>query len=84
VARRNVLPRLELALDHAISSALTRLAQIFPADLLADLTSLAGDLAPAAPYDPAIPSPIALCANLRTSPEPLAAALDTGSRYSTS
>ena len=72
----NVLPRLELALDHAISSALTRLAQIFPADLLADLTSLAADLAPAAPYDPAIPSPIALCANLRTSPEPLAAALD--------
>jgi ATP-dependent exoDNAse (exonuclease V) beta subunit len=72
----NVLPRLELALDHAISSALTHLAQIFPADLLADLTSLAADLAPAAPYDPEVPSPIALCANLRTPPEPIAAALD--------
>jgi ATP-dependent exoDNAse (exonuclease V) beta subunit len=72
----NVLPRLELALDHAISSALTRLAQIFPADLLADLTSLAADLAPAAPYNPEVPSPIALCANLRTPPEPRAAALD--------
>jgi ATP-dependent exoDNAse (exonuclease V) beta subunit len=72
----NVLPRLELALDHAISSALTRLAQIFPADLLASLTGLAADLAPAAPYDPEVPSPIALCANLRTPPKPLAAALD--------
>ncbi len=72
----NVLPRLELALDHAISTALARLAQVIPADLLADLTSLAADLAPAAPYDPEVPSPIALCANLRTPPEPLAAALD--------
>ena len=72
----NVLPRLELALDHAISTALTRLAQIFPADLLDDLTGLAADLAPAAPYDPEVPSPIALCANLRTPPEPIAAALD--------
>ena len=72
----NVLPRLELALDHAIRSALTHLAQIFPADLLANLTSLAADLAPAAPYDPEVPSPIALCANLRTPPEPIAAALD--------
>ena len=72
----NVLPRLELALDHAIRSTLTPLAQIFPADLLADLTGLAADLAPAAPYDPEVPSPIALCANLRTPPEPIAAALD--------
>jgi ATP-dependent helicase/nuclease subunit A len=71
-----VLPRLELALDHAIRAALTPLAQAFPADLLADLTSLAADLAPAAPYDPEVPSPIALCANLRTPPKPIAAALD--------
>jgi ATP-dependent exoDNAse (exonuclease V) beta subunit len=72
----NVLPRLELALDHAISSALTHLAQILPSDLLANLTSLAADLAPAAPYNLEVPSPIALCANLRTPPEPIAAALD--------
>jgi ATP-dependent exoDNAse (exonuclease V) beta subunit len=72
----NVLPRLELALDHAIRASLTPLAQAFPADLLANLTSLAADLAPAAPYNPEVPSPIALCANLRTPPEPIAAALD--------
>ena len=72
----NVLPRLELALDHAIRAALTPLAQAFPADLLAELTNLAADLAPAAPYDPKGPSPIALCADLRTPPAPLAAHLD--------
>ncbi len=72
----NVLPRLELALDHAIRAVLTPLAQAFPADLLADLTSLAADLAAAAPYAPGTPSPIALCADLRTPPAPLAAHLD--------
>jgi ATP-dependent helicase/nuclease subunit A len=72
----NVLPRLELALDHAISSALARLAQIFPADLLANLTSLAADLAPATPYNPEAPSPIALCANLHSPPEALPEHLD--------
>ena len=72
----NVLPRLELALDHAIQAVLTPLAQAFPADLLAQLTTLAADLAHAAPYDPQVPSPIALCTNLRTPPKPIAAALD--------
>ncbi len=72
----NVLPRLELALDQAIRADLTTLAQAFPANLLADLTNLAADLAPAAPYDPELPSPIALCANLRTPPEALAEHLD--------
>src|SRR6185437_5983087 len=33
-----VRPRLELALDHAICSQLSRLEQAFPADVLADLT----------------------------------------------
>ena len=72
----NVLPRLELALDHAIRAVLTPLAEAFPSDLLAELTYLAADLAPAAPYDSDVPSPIALCADLRTPPEPLAAHLD--------
>ena len=48
----NVLPRLELALDHAIRATLIPLAEAFPSDLLAELTHLAADLAPAAPYDP--------------------------------
>ncbi len=72
----NVLPRLELALDHAIQAALTPLAHAFPASLLAELTALAADLASAAPYDPEVPSPIALCAGLRTPPNALAAHLD--------
>ncbi|MGP8259176.1 MAG: UvrD-helicase domain-containing protein [Acidobacteriaceae bacterium] len=72
----NVLPRLELALDHAIQAALTPLAQAFPAELLAELTALAADLSHAAPYDPEVPSPIARCAGLRTPPEPLASHLD--------
>jgi len=72
----NVLPRLELALDHAICSALIPLANAFPDDLLAKLTALAAELAPATPYDPNSSSPIALCADLYSPPEPLAAHLD--------
>jgi ATP-dependent exoDNAse (exonuclease V) beta subunit len=72
----NVLPRLELALDHAIQSALTPLAQAFPASLLAELTALAADLSHAPPYDPQLPSPIACCTGLRTPPDALAAHLD--------
>ncbi len=72
----NVLLRLELALDHAIQAALTPLAQIFPVGLLTELASLAADLAPAAPYTPEVASPIALCAGLRTPPEPIAPHLD--------
>ncbi|MGA2897217.1 MAG: 3'-5' exonuclease, partial [Acidobacteriaceae bacterium] len=64
------------ALDHAIRAVLTPLAEAFPADLLGELTNLVADLAPAAPYDPDAPSPIALCADLRTPPAPLAAHLD--------
>ena len=68
-----VLPRLQRALDHAIQAALAPLSQAFPAGPLAELTALAADLAPAASYDPEIPSPIALCAGFRTPPQPLAA-----------
>jgi ATP-dependent exoDNAse (exonuclease V) beta subunit len=72
----NLLPRLELALDHAIRATLTPLAAAFPANLLAELTDLAAELAPAAAYDPATPSPIALCADLHNPPTALTAHLD--------
>jgi ATP-dependent exoDNAse (exonuclease V) beta subunit len=72
----SVRPRLELALDHAIRAALTPLVQAFPAKLLAELAALAADLSQAAPYDPEVPSPIALCAGLHTPPEAIAAHLD--------
>jgi len=72
----NVLPRLELALDHAIRATLLPLAAAFPANLLAELTDLACELAPAAAYAPETPSPIALCANLHSPPEPHADHLD--------
>jgi ATP-dependent exoDNAse (exonuclease V) beta subunit len=68
-----VLPRLERALGHAIQAALTPLAQAFPASLLAELSTIAVDLAPAAPYNHQLPSPITHCAVLNTPPEPLAA-----------
>ena len=71
----NVLPRLELALDHAIRAALTPLAQAFPADLLAELTNLAAEMAHCEGYKGQA-SPIALCANLHNPPDPLAAHLD--------
>jgi ATP-dependent helicase/nuclease subunit A len=71
-----VLPRLERALEHTIQSALAPLAQAFPAGLLAELSDLAADFAPAAPYDPEVPSPIALCVNLRTPPSPGTTHLD--------
>jgi ATP-dependent exoDNAse (exonuclease V) beta subunit len=72
----NVLPRLELALDHAIRAALTPLAQAFPASLLAELTALAAEMAHAAPYDAGVPSPITLCADLHTPPEACSDHLD--------
>jgi ATP-dependent exoDNAse (exonuclease V) beta subunit len=71
----NVLPRLELALDHAIRAALTPLAQAFPADLLAELTNLAAEMAHCEGYKGQA-SPIAHCADLSTPPAPLAAHLD--------
>ena len=63
----NVLPRLELALDHAIHAVLTPLAQTFPADLLAELTNLAAEMAHCEGYKGQA-SPIAICKGKEHSP----------------
>ena len=41
----NILPRLELALERAICTALTRLAKTVPADILTQLTTAAAEMA---------------------------------------
>jgi ATP-dependent helicase/nuclease subunit A len=71
----NVLPRLELALDHAICAALTHLTRTFPPHLLAELTALAAELGRNQGYG-GNPSPIALCADLRTAPAAVSQHLD--------
>ena len=70
-----VLPRLELALDHAICSTLCRLAHVFPSDVLTDLTILAAELGEFDGYR-GDPSPIAICAGRTQPPELVAADLD--------
>jgi ATP-dependent exoDNAse (exonuclease V) beta subunit len=67
----NVLPRLELTLDHAICSQLARLDAIFPPDALADLSALAAELGEFDGYRGA-PSPIAICAGRDQPPEAIA------------
>ncbi len=64
----NVLPRLELALEHAICAALTQLAKTIPAAVLSQLTTAAAEMAHIAGYKGAL-SPIAICAGRHTSPE---------------
>jgi ATP-dependent helicase/nuclease subunit A len=70
-----VLPRLELALDHAICSQLGRLEQAFPSDVLAALTTLAAELGTFDGYR-GDPSPIAVCCGRDQPPEAVAAHLD--------
>jgi ATP-dependent helicase/nuclease subunit A len=70
-----LLPRLERALDHAICASLTRLARVFPTDILDDLTALAAELGELNGYRGSA-SPVALCAGLRKSPETVSAHLD--------
>ncbi|MDR3745007.1 MAG: UvrD-helicase domain-containing protein [Acidobacteriaceae bacterium] len=72
----NVLPRLELALAEAVRAGLIQLEQLFPAEQLAELTSLATEFAQAASYNPESPSPVALCADRSTPPEAHANHLD--------
>ncbi len=62
-----VLPRLELALDHAICSGLTRLAKSVPPEILESLANLAGHMGDAEGYK-GTPSPISLCKGLHTAP----------------
>lgn len=63
-----VLPRLERALEQAICAGLTRLSQSLPANLLAELSHLAGEMGHAAGYKDAA-SPIAICAGLHAKPK---------------
>ncbi|WP_158945537.1 exodeoxyribonuclease V subunit beta [Granulicella sp. S190] len=63
-----VLPKLEWALEQAIYAGLTRLSNTVPADILQELTSLAGEMGHAEGYK-GNPSPIAMCADLHTAPQ---------------
>ena len=69
-----VLPRLELALDHAICSQLARLEQVFPANVLATLTTLAAELGTYDGYNGA-QSTIAACCGRAEPPEAVASHL---------
>jgi ATP-dependent exoDNAse (exonuclease V) beta subunit len=71
----NVLPRLELALDQAITSALARLLRIFPADALASLASLAAEFADLDGYN-GEPSPLAICSGCTQPPEAISPHLE--------
>jgi ATP-dependent helicase/nuclease subunit A len=66
----NLRPRLQLALEHAISSVLTQVEQAFPAEILADLCELMGHLAQADGYREEH-SPIAHCAGTHSAPDPV-------------
>ncbi|HEX4139391.1 MAG TPA: UvrD-helicase domain-containing protein, partial [Candidatus Methylacidiphilales bacterium] len=70
-----VLPRLELALDRAICSQLARLEQVFPSEVLIDLTTLAAELGECDGYR-GEPSPIAVCCGRSQPPEAVAAHLE--------
>ncbi|MGD0444229.1 MAG: UvrD-helicase domain-containing protein [Edaphobacter sp.] len=66
-----VLPRLQKALEQAIEGGLRRLSQSVPGDILQDLTLLAGEMGHAEGYK-GEPSPIAVLAGLRDTPEEIA------------
>ncbi len=66
-----VLPRLQKALEQAIGAGLRRLSQSLPGDILQDLTLLAGEMGQAGGYK-GEPSPIAVLAGLRDTPEEIA------------
>jgi ATP-dependent exoDNAse (exonuclease V) beta subunit len=72
---KNVLPRLERALDHAICATLGQVEQIFPPDLLAELSAIASEMADSDGYN-GDPSPIAICKGRSEPPEAVAAHLD--------
>jgi ATP-dependent helicase/nuclease subunit A len=72
---RTVLPKLERALEDAVCMGLTRLAQSVPADILQELSSLAGEMGHAGGHK-GNPSPIAMCAGVYTAPGETAKDLD--------
>ncbi|QHN04219.1 AAA family ATPase [Granulicella sp. WH15] len=69
-----VLPKLERALEQVVCRTLTRIAQVIPQDLLAELTLLASRLAWAEGYKGA-ESPITICRELTSAPGQAAADL---------
>jgi len=71
----NVLPRLELALDHAICATLDEVARAFQPDLLAELSELAAEMAHSDGYADGI-NPIAHCKERRGPPEAIAEHLE--------
>ncbi len=62
-----VLPQLDRALELAVCRALTRLQQLVPPALLAQLSALAAEMAEAEGYKGS-PNPLALCRNRRQPP----------------
>ena len=70
-----VLPQLERALEAAACNELSRLQQVFPADLLDRLSVLAGEMGHNDGYQ-GMPSPIAVCSGQYKSPEMSAAELE--------
>ncbi len=72
---REVLPRLEKALDLAICRGLTRLNKFVPAPMLHSLCTLAAEMGHAEGYKGAS-SPLAICAGKFTPPNEKAAHLD--------
>ena len=72
---REVLPRLERALDLAICRGLTRLTKVLPEPMLQALCSLAAEMGHLDGYKDKV-SPIAICAGRNQSPETKAEHLD--------
>ena len=72
---REVLPRLERALDLAICRGLTRLNKFLPGPMLQELCALAAEMGHAEGYNGSS-SPLAICAGKFTPPEEKAAHLD--------
>jgi len=70
-----VLPRLQKALEEAISAGLAQLSRSVPYDILRDLSLLAGEMGHAEGYK-GQPSPIAVWAGLQDTPEDIAEHLE--------
>jgi ATP-dependent exoDNAse (exonuclease V) beta subunit len=71
----HVLPRLELALEQAICTTLTRLAKAIPPSILSQLSAAAAEMAHLDGHKGAA-SPIAICASRHASPKATAADLE--------
>ena len=72
---RTVRPRLQRILEQAVCAGLSQLAASIPADVLDDLSALAGEMGHADGYKGG-PSPIAPCAGIHTAPDETAEQLE--------